>query len=150
MSFLSYRLSKFCLLGKPPRRGNNPFNKCFFFGLPIYWLTLFLYLIFLVTLVNKNMYVSGVLFYNTSSMYFILCLPPQAKSFSITTYLPFTLSYLSHFTPINIAIYEIFFCLKHSFFLPNPSSPILSDRCPSLFSVSVSLFLFCFLVFFVH
>ena len=36
-----------------------------------------------MTLVNKIMYVSGVQFYNISSVYCIVCSPPQVKFLSI-------------------------------------------------------------------
>ena len=43
------------------------------------------------TLVNKIIWVTGVQFYNTSSVYCIVCLPSKSP---ITLYIPFTLSYL--------------------------------------------------------
>ena len=39
---------------------------------------------------NQIIQVSGVQFYNTSSVYFIVCLPPQVKFPSITIYTLFT------------------------------------------------------------
>ena len=41
-----------------------------------------------VTLVNKFIQVSGIQFYNTSSVYCVVCSPPKVKSPSITIYPP--------------------------------------------------------------
>ena len=56
-----------------------------------------------MTLVNKIIQVSGVPFYNTKSLYCIVCSPPQIMSPSITIYPPYTLFYLppSPLSPIS-------------------------------------------------
>ena len=59
-----------------------------------------------VTLVNKIIWVLGVQFYNTLSVYCIVCSPPNVQFPFITVYPPFTL-YLSGNHTI-ICVYEIF------------------------------------------
>ena len=111
-----------------------------------------------VTLVNKIILVSGVQFYNTSFVCCAVCLPPEVKTSYITIFSPFTLSYLpppsflsgNHHTVVSV--YKVFcFCLFVFFFLnpltfaPNPPHP------PHLlFSVSMSLFLFCWFLLFIR
>ena len=72
-----------------------------------------------VTLLNKFIWVSSVKFYDTSSIYCIVCLPPKVKSPSITMYLTiFTFCPSSHppFPSSNhhtvVCIYELLFVRK--------------------------------------
>ena len=82
--------------------GINPRKASIKFKLTNLWITgfVFLNLLFIyflkiefigVTLVNKIVWVSGAQFYNASSVYFIVCLPPQVKSFSISIHPPPTI-----------------------------------------------------------
>ena len=112
--------------------------------------------IFVVTLVNKIIQVSGVQFYNTSFVHCIVCLPPQLK-FPITVcpllsapfYIllrPFPCGSNHH---IVVCVYEVLF---FSCLIPSPFSPSTSST-PALTAVSLlsmSLFLFHLLVYFVN
>ena len=107
-----------------------------------------------VILVNKIIQVSGVHFYNTPSVYCIVCSPSKVKPPSITTDLPLPPD-LPPLTPPFPLVISILLSVSMIFFLiPSPFS--LSPLTPSpltavsLFSLSMSLFLFCLLVYSVH
>ena len=94
-------------------------------------LILFLSIEFIrVTLVSKIIKVSGAQFYNPSSVHYILCLPPQDKSPSITIYPPIHVSSSPNPNPLGshhpvVCVHEFF----SSFLLisPRPCNP---DSCP--------------------
>ena len=95
---------------------------------------------------------SGVQFYNTSSAYCIVCSPPQLTSPSIPIYPPIASSTsLTAFPSGNHhpVVSAVSFCL-----IPSPVSPspptIFPLTAVGLFSGSMSLFLFCLLVYSVH
>ena len=79
----------------------------------------FLFIEFIgVTLVNKIIQVSGVQFYNTSSVHCIMCSPPQVTSPSNTIYLSYTLLHLPPPPPLALTTllsksmgFLSFFCL---------------------------------------
>ena len=107
-----------------------------------------------VILVNEIIYISSVQFYNTSSVHCIVCSPPKVKSPSTTIYPWFTLFYLPHLSLPLVII--ILFSVSMNFsplslHLFHPASQPLSPlTAVSLFSISMSLFLFCLLVYSVH
>ena len=98
------------------------------------------------------------LFYNThtSSVHCIVWSPPQVRSPSVTSYPPFTLSYLlpplsppgNHCAVVCLWGFLFFFLNLFTFLiLPPKPSPLTAI---SLFSISMSLSLFSLLVYFVH
>ena len=82
--------------------------------------------------INKiNQWVSGAQFYDTSSVYCIVCSSPQVKSPSITIYPPYTLfcpptPFPSGNHHTFVCIYKGFFCLF--VFLLNPFT-FFTDPC---------------------
>ena len=110
-----------------------------------------------VALVNKIIQVSGVQFYKTSSVYCIVCSPPQVKSPSTTIY-PLIPSSNSPHPPFLLVTPHWCQCLEGLLwgvvclfafcFISSPFSPSCSNHSPltavSLFSLS--LFLFCLLI----
>ena len=105
-----------------------------------------------VILVNKIIWVSDVQFYNTLAVCCTVCSPPQLKSPSFTIYSPLPSSTFPHLpSPLVITILlsvsmSFFSLLNASTFSPSPIIPFLSD----LFSKSMSLSLFCLLIYFVY
>ena len=69
-----------------------------------------------VTLVNKIIYVPGVQFHNTPSVYCIVCSPPQVKSPATTIYAPFAVFYPlpppfpSGNHHVVVFVFELMFC----------------------------------------
>ena len=108
-------------------------------------------------LVNNIKLVSGVQFYNTSSVYCIVCLSPQVKSPSVTMCPLCTLFYLppppspsgSHRTVV--CLYEVFSLSPITCFIQplNPSTLLPSDSCQSVLCIyeSVSILLVYFIRF---
>nr|KAF6382591.1 hypothetical protein mPipKuh1_008947 [Pipistrellus kuhlii] len=108
-----------------------------------------------------KLYVSGVQFYNISSVYCIVYLRCKVYSPSVTIYPPFILFYQPHPSfPLLITVLLsvslsgcflfVFFCLIPLSISLCPSAPTPTPlTAVSLFSVSVSLFLFCLFVYFV-
>ena len=109
-----------------------------------------------VTLVNEIIHVSGIQFYNTSSVYCIVYSSTKVKSPFVTIYPPFSSSTsLTHFPSSNhntvVSVYEaflFFFAQFPSPFQPAPQSPLPSDSCQSIFCIYESLSILC--VCFVH
>ena len=103
-----------------------------------------------VTLINKIIQISGVQFYKTSSVYFIVCSPPQVKSPSITIYPTFTLLTLltplpsgNHHTVVCVwLLLFLVFCfalLNPLTFFNQPPKPLTSDICQSVLCIYVSV-----------
>ena len=95
-----------------------------------------------VTLVNTIMQVSGVQFYNTSSVYCTVCSPPQVKLSSIVIFPPFTLVCLPHPSGPSghhhtlVCVYEVFIWpLLLYLFPPGPPTPHPSDSCQSVLCI---------------
>ena len=121
------------------------------------WTYIFSVFIFIeffgVTLANKIKSVSGVYFCNTASLYCTVCSPPQVTCHQ-------HLSLLHPLLPPSILFpsgnhrkqcLSFFLCLIPSFFSPShPLQFLFPLTVVSLFSVFMSLFLFCLLVYFVH
>lgn len=109
-----------------------------------------------VTLVNKTMWNSGAQFHNTASG--IVCSPPRPSL------LPSPCSPLDPLPPppsrliitvllsVSMRGFSFLFCFIPSPFITSPPtpSPLTAANLANLFSASVSLFLFCLLVYFVH
>ena len=79
----------------------------------------------------------------THHLSILLCLPPHIKSPSITIYPPFTFFYLCPPTsPLIITVLlSVIFCVLNPFtYITQRPTPVTAV---SLFSVSLSLFLFC-------
>ena len=91
-----------------------------------------------VTLINKIPQVSGIQFYNMSSVYCFVYSPPQVKSLSITINLPLT---PLPQPPFPSGCHHTVVCVSAPQTLPSDSFQ---------FSVSISLFLFSLLVYIVH
>ena len=91
--------------------------------------------------------IPGVQFYNTSSVYCIVCSPSQVESSSITIYSPFTLFYFPN--PSFPLVITILLWVSRSFFFFNSfiSFTQLPQRPSPL--TAISMFLFCLLVYFV-
>ena len=108
-----------------------------------------------VILVNKILQVSDGQFYNTSSVPCILCSPPQVSLCPSPFHPPFPSPTSSHPFPLAVATLILrsmsFVCLfSFSAQSLSPHTMAPPPAAVSLFSVSMSLFLFCLLVYFVY